>query len=380
MTDTQNGSQGALSATETAARAFLNGEVPRSAGGLVLGGAQPSTPPAAAPASSHASRFMDGGSFIHDAPANVPALWGAGGDVLWSEGEPLILAGPSGVGKTTLAGQILAGRLGLIKTVLGYPVQPGKRVLYLAMDRPSQIRRAHARLLRRFPREILADRLVVWNGPPPRDLARDPAALLEMAHDARADSVFIDSLKDAAVKLSDEETGQGINNAMQLCVSNDIQTLALHHQRKAAQGGSAPTSLSDVYGSAWITAGAGSVVLLWGAAGDPIVDLRHLKTPANEVGPLRVEHDHTRGISGVWRGAGVLDLLADGPKSVRDVARALYGDKPSDSDVEKARRKLDASVRDGSAVKVSEPSEGGSQAGRRGGGTGARYVVAGAAQ
>jgi hypothetical protein len=34
-----------------------------------------------------------------------------------------------------------------------------------------------------------------------------------------------------------------------------------------------------------ITAGAGSVVLLWGAAGDPIVEWRHLKQPAAEVGP-----------------------------------------------------------------------------------------------
>ncbi|HEX5523653.1 MAG TPA: AAA family ATPase, partial [Pedococcus sp.] len=178
-------------------------------------------------------RLVPGGAFIHSAPTSVPAVWGRGGEVLWAEGEPLIITGPTGVGKTTLGGMIIAGRLGLIPAVLGYPVRPGaRRTLVLAMDRPAQIQRALARLLRAWPAELLDEKLIVWKGPPPADLARHPQTLLSLAEQAQADTVVIDSLKDAAVKLSDEETGQGLSRAMNLCVANQVEVLGYHHQTK----------------------------------------------------------------------------------------------------------------------------------------------------
>ena len=48
--------------------------------------------------------------------------------------------------------------------------------------------------------------------------------------------------------------------------------------------------------------GAGSVVLLWGSAGDVLVELVHLKQPVAQVGPLRIDHDHNTGVTSVDRG------------------------------------------------------------------------------
>jgi hypothetical protein len=84
------------------------------------------------------TRLVPGGTFILDAPKGVPAVWGDGDQVAWSEGEPLLLVGPAGVGKTTLAGQLVMARLGLLGRVLGMPVVAGERVLYLACDRPPR--------------------------------------------------------------------------------------------------------------------------------------------------------------------------------------------------------------------------------------------------
>jgi hypothetical protein len=56
-------------------------------------------------------RLVPGGTFILDTPDHVPAVWGTGEHVLWAEGETLIVAGPTGVGKTTLIGQVLFARL-----------------------------------------------------------------------------------------------------------------------------------------------------------------------------------------------------------------------------------------------------------------------------
>jgi len=241
------------------------------------------------------SGLRSGAHFVLDGPAELEPVWGAGDEVLWPEGEPLLLAGPTGVGKTTLAHQLLAGRLGIVDNVLGWPVKRAeRRVLYLAMDRPRQIRRAMRRLFGEEHRRLLDERLVVWEGPLQFDLGRVPEHLRETVNEAGAGDVFLDSLKDAAVKLTDDEVGGNVNRAMQLCVADGIEVVGMHHQRKG-QGGSRPTTLEDVYGSTWITAGAGSVVLLWGSAGDPIVDLAHLKQPAAEVGPHRIEHDHFTG-------------------------------------------------------------------------------------
>src|SRR5262249_50818568 len=43
---------------------------------------------------SIAFSFVRGDSFIFDAPAQAPTVWGRGGQVLWAEGEPLIIAAP----------------------------------------------------------------------------------------------------------------------------------------------------------------------------------------------------------------------------------------------------------------------------------------------
>jgi replicative DNA helicase len=307
-------------------------------------------------------QIADGDTYILDAPTTVPAIWGQHDDVLWAKGEPLILTGPTGTGKTTLGTMLIAGRMGLLNETLGLPVTPGRRVLVLAMDRPRQIQRAMARLLRHYPRNDLHDRLIVWQGPPPADLGKNPAVLLAMAQEYGCDTVVIDSLKDAALRLSDEETGQGLSRAMNYCVTNDVEILAYHHQTKRTGGSGIgkPNTLADVYGSSWITAGAGSVVLLWGNAGDLIVELKHLKQPAAEVGPFMVGHDHTAGRSFLLDGESdtekIIDALATGPSTVPAVASWLYGEKTDRAVVEKVRRRLDNLVSAGVLVLLDDPA------------------------
>jgi hypothetical protein len=324
-------------------------------------------------------QLIDGGTFIYQAADHVTAVWGEDDDVLWAEGEPLIITGPTGIGKTTLGTCVVAGRLGLLPDTLGYLVTPGRRrTLVLAMDRPRQIQRAMARLLRQYPEDVLNRRLIVWQGPPPMDLARHPLMLHQLAELADADTVVLDSLKDAALKLSEEETGQGLSRAMNYCVSNGVEVLAYHHQTKRsgnAQG--KPNSLADVYGSQWITAGAGSVLLLWGNAGDLVVELSHLKQPAADVGPLQVGHDHVAGRSFLYEGSGnrdsLLDLLRSGPQTASTVASWIYGDACDRAAVAKARRRLDKLVELGQAARL---DDGPTRGGTAGGSQGTRYVTA----
>ena len=148
--------------------------------------------------------------------------------------------------------------------------------------------------------------------------------------------------------------------------------MELHHQRKAtadAPRGQRPT-LDRVYGSTWLTSGAGSVLFISGEAGDPAVTLHHLKTVTGEIGPLNVVHDHACGTTQVEDTLDPVVLLQAAAEglTVKELAVVLTGEaKPGPGAIEKARRHLDGLVRAGLAVRD------GGAAGGTGGGQKARY-------
>jgi replicative DNA helicase len=308
------------------------------------------------------SRMVDGAEFV-TSDAELEPIWGRGDEILLARGESLMIVGPTGVGKTTLGHQLAIHRLGLrTGPLLGLPVavDPDAVVLYLAMDRPKQAARSLHRMVGDNQLDELSCRLVVWQGPPERDLARHPEDLLAMARRAHAGTIIVDSLKDAAIGLADDEVGAGWNRAVQTCLAEGIDVIVLHHQRKAQQG-SRPKAIDDVYGSTWITAGAGSVILLWGSPGDSVVELVHLKQPVGPVGPLQIEHDHQSGTSTVVDGFDLLRALRSAPGGLTapDVARQWFTTAEADNNQRRrAKRALDALVDKGLAYRK-EPTKGG---------------------
>lgn len=302
-------------------------------------------------------RTMPGGTFALDVPDLADAtLWGRDSQVLWVRGEPLLIVGPTGIGKTTLAWNLVLSLIGLrAPELLGLPVRPIEgRVLYIAADRPDQARRALRRMVTEEDRATLDERLSVWYGPLLFDVSRDSDQLAPFVKGRGAEVVFIDSLKDIATDLAKDEGGSRLNRAVQLVVASGIQLAGLHHHRKASGDNKRPNTLDDVYGSVWIVAGAGSVTCLWGKPGDTTIDFSQLKMPAEEVGPFTVTVDHASGIIGVADGTGPLSILRSSPKGLTadGLARALYStDTPTKSQRERARRKLEALVAAGRAYR-----------------------------
>jgi replicative DNA helicase len=205
-------------------------------------------------------------------------------------------------------------------------------------------------------RQALKERLTVWKGPLPFDVSTEPAALAQFATDHGASDLFIDALKDVALDLTKDEAGGRVSRAFQEVIAAGVELCVSHHQRKeqaASAKAAKPKKLADVYGSRWLTAGMGSVLLLWGDPGDPVVELSHLKQPAEDIGPFRVLHDHRAGASSVFHAVD-LEQLADayGGTTAKAAAAALQGvENPTASQVEKARRRLEDLVANGTVYR-----------------------------
>lgn len=290
-----------------------------------------------------------GGEWVFSAPSEVPSIWGDAEEVAWPQGETLIVAGTDGAGKTVLAHNLIIRQAGIISDpFLGLTVTPRRRVLYLAQDRPRQVQRAFERLVGLVDRDTLDEGLTVIDWPVETLVDQDPELLVRLATENEADTLYVDSLKDNCAEPSSEVTGLAVRRAYSLCIAEGIEVCLLHHDRKAASDSKRKIlKLADVYGSRFITAGAGSVIALNGGSGDPIIDLRHLKQPftGGRAASTLARFRH-RGDGGL-PGSDIYGILRNAKNGVtaNDAARLLYGtEAPTAKERERARRKLESAV------------------------------------
>ncbi len=310
------------------------------------------------------TRLFFGGDFLFgDTDETDQPVFGSDSDVLHASGEATFVIAITGVGKSTYAQNLLLRRLGLVDSdFLGYPVTPlppGEAILYIAADRPRQIRRSLRRMVRPDQRDELDRRLLVWKGPLPFLLNREPTRLAtfvtqtESDHDVVVRDVVLDSLKDVAFELSKDEGGAAVAHAVNHVGAEGREVLVLHHQRKPEQGArKAPADISDVYGSQFLTACAGNVIYLHGEPGGHCLSLHHLKQSADRVGPLDLDYDHDTGALTVQPRPDLLDALRRAPKGMtaRTACYVLYGvDEPDRNTMARGYRKLERLVKLGLA-------------------------------
>ncbi|MEV2227009.1 AAA family ATPase [Streptomyces phaeochromogenes] len=290
---------------------------------------------------------VSGWDFLAPGEPDEPPLWG-NTDVaaLWQSGESLFIFGPPGAGKSTLTHLIVFGCLGLLPDVLGFPVtDDGRKVLYLAMDRPKQIQRAMRRLVLPEHEQTLKDRLIVHRGPLPVNVAdgKHRDWIKDVAIKLGAGVVVIDSIKDVLPDASKEEPAGHYNQARQSCLAAGIEWIELHHNRKANGMNREPNTLEDVYGSRWLTAGAGSVVSLWqDEPGSPVISLRHIRTAGEKWRDTTLILDATEGTLSVESELTLEDFTTAHRKgfTVAEAATALHGPKLTKGQRESVRNKI----------------------------------------
>lgn len=295
------------------------------------------------------------GSIIFEIDLNPTPLWGEGEEILWAQGEPLLIYGPTGVGKTTIAHRILLALIGIGEpSCLGYEISPlpaDKAVLYIAADRPRQAMRSLRRMVDpTLHGHILRERLAIehyrqlWAGEDDKDM------LYRAARQVNAGAIFIDSSKDlAAGPLKDEGPAKGLMDGIQVTIANGIEVVMLHHPRKITQDrAERDLSIDDVYGSAWIAAGVGSVLLVNGDVGTGVVQVSQLKAPATFIQPLEASIDYHTGRVVAATKFGVMEWmrLHCERKKTSEIAQFMNKLEPEDRPTDAQRKAAERLLQD----------------------------------
>jgi replicative DNA helicase len=286
------------------------------------------------------------------------AIWGRDSEVLWARDQPIHIFGVTGVGKSTITQQLVRAALTPGGAdFLGWPVAPMDRVLYLAADRPSQIKglmRAHFRELQ--VRGLLKGRLVVWPGPTPVSPCTDePLAFRQWIERVGAgagwtprigdapgaglvlpDLVVFDSLKDFVPDVNSAVDAGRYRRTVNLLVALGVQVLEMHHVNKSTS----QTGLDRGSGHTFFSAGVGSTVSVMGEPGALNVTVSLLKPPMGEIPAFRVQHDRVAHVSTSLGAAGlpptmgdpVFDAVQGAPfagMTVTDIAEKVHGPMPA---------------------------------------------------
>jgi len=224
--------------------------------------------------------------------STVQAVWGEHPYVLWPKGEPTMIAGSTGTGKTSLVQQLVLRRLGALSgPLLDCVVEPTQRpVLYLALDRDKQAQRSLRRMVETLPRGRLLWHSDLGSYQPVRE---EPGRMIGWLRYHDVGTLVIDSLY-GLIPAKDDKALAWYARLMRELAMAEIEVLVLHHFSKGSEDGAL---IDRVYGGGQITWSAGSVIALSGDPGATEVFAYHVKQPAKVCGPWTLTHDHEKGVT-----------------------------------------------------------------------------------
>lgn len=276
-------------------------------------------------------------------------IWGnavPGGTMAWAENQGVIIAGPPGTGKSTIALQVILRRVGILGgDVLGMPVvETEQPLVYLALDRADQIRQSIRRMVPTTAADEAIRRLLMIDNLPPTVDLRQVETLIGWLRGMGAGGVVIDSAKDLGFDLNDSSEGQAFNFMVQATLRAGIQILVTHHSRKVPRGDRKPLTLNDLHGSQWVAAGAGSVIMLDGEAGPKPKRLVHVKPLTVPMLPLALTMNHDTGEIDYEEGDGPEDDESSRPRTgnLQDRILELLSTEPDPLHGEAIARELGA--------------------------------------
>ncbi len=249
-------------------------------------------------------RVFPADDWVLDEAGLSRAVVGKDSQCLWADGESLLVVGDTGHGKSTFTQNIVRAEIGLVPDILGMVVRQFANILYVAADRPKQIKASLRRMITETNRLVWHDKVWIHDGPldfvlneHPEKMAPFVKELAEHLDRPPFEVVVFDSLKDLVSEMDDNTAGIQINRAFQSLCRLGAQVAVDMHPRKmgSPKDKERPPTLDDVQGNKNITAGAGSVVYLGVSGEDGRSQLYHLKSPSGSVNGMWLSFEGATG-------------------------------------------------------------------------------------
>lgn len=197
-------------------------------------------------------------------------------------GGYFLLTGPTGVGKTQFS--LNAGcQMALGKKFLGKDTRQSRIGFFSLEMGLVDLKFFLQRLQNGYTlqeQDVLEENLLFFPLGEPLYMTNDNvrATMDQIAGDLKLDGIIVDSLGSASEEnVSDEKFKQFFHWNDQFRQRHDVFTWYIHHHRKANGNNRKPNSISDVYGSQYITSYATSVVCLWDGGLPNVLEYRTLK-------------------------------------------------------------------------------------------------------
>ena len=230
-------------------------------------------------------------------PEYIPLIGNKDTGLLWAKGAPLYIAGSEGTGKTFLLLQYVRAAFSNEKWLGRFRVAPlerHERIVILNMDRPEPLKIRLGQIIETMalppmPHRIQMLQMSDLQG---KNLINDPTLLKDICRETESTHVLIDGLDRLLEDVTADQGGRAVADGMTHALSGGFQVMATMHLVKSRDNAPANNRSRDVYGSQYLGASAGSLLVL-NKESETCITLKQRKNiVGHEPFDGRVIHDH----------------------------------------------------------------------------------------
>ena len=230
-------------------------------------------------------------------PEYIPIIGNKDAGLLWAKGAPLFIGGSEGTGKTVLLLQYIRAVLHRELWLDRFPVTPlssNERLMILNMDRPEPLKIRLAQILEEVDLSLIPNKIKMlqMSEMQGKNLVNDPTLLKDICAETGTTHLLIDGLDRLVTDITADQGGRAIADGMTHALSGGFHVMGTMHLVKSRDNAPANNRSRDLYGSQYLGASAGAIVILNKESETHSTFNQRKNIAGHDSFTGRLEHDH----------------------------------------------------------------------------------------